>query len=203
VDIGSGDGEFIALCHHLGYQDITAVDFRAMEKFREITKIFPTIHATDLSGNIGDHFANINETYDVIHMSHVIEHIPKYGLFYAMDGVFKALKIGGALIIRTPNMGAPAALSSLYVTLAHEYGFTGSNLKSLLDICGFDNIQFHTARPASVRQFFGAVVRAPFLFAQHIKHRLFGHNVGGQFSGELNVTAQRGTYEPLYDPRFR
>ena len=42
-------------------------------------------------------------------------------------------------------MEGPCATSSLYVTLAHEYGFSGSNLKSLLDICGFDDIRIHSA----------------------------------------------------------
>jgi hypothetical protein len=46
-------------------------------------------------------------------------------------------------MLRTPNMEGPCADSSLYVTLAHEYGFSGGNLASLLDICGFDEIRFH------------------------------------------------------------
>jgi hypothetical protein len=64
-------------------------------------------------------------------MSHVIEHVPKYW----------ALRRGGSVLLRTPNMEGPCANSSMYVTLSHEYGFAGSNLISLLDICGFDDVR--------------------------------------------------------------
>ena len=48
VDVGSGNGEFVALCHTLGYRQITAVDFRATEKFTEICATYSNVHAIDL-----------------------------------------------------------------------------------------------------------------------------------------------------------
>jgi hypothetical protein len=55
-------------------------------------------------------------------MSHVIEHIPKYSLLWVVDTLYRAPKADGTLMLRTPNMESPCANSSLYVTLAHEYG---------------------------------------------------------------------------------
>jgi len=102
-------------------------------------------------------------------------------------------------------MVGPRATSSLYVTLAHEYGFSGSNLKSLLDICGFDDIRIHS--PAiygwTFKQRLGRILRWPFLKENQLKHRLFGVNSGGQFDSELVVTGKRGDAPALFDPRYR
>jgi len=107
--------------------------------------------------------------------------------------------------LRTPNMEGPTPNSSLYVTLAHEYGFCGSNLKSLLDICGFDDITFHDAslHNATLKQRIGALVRWPFLQQSRLRHRLFGVNEGGQFGSELIVTARRGNMPALFDTKYR
>jgi hypothetical protein len=122
-----------------------------------------------------------------------------------VDALYRALKKGGALLLRTPNMEGPTPNSSLYVTLAHEYGFCGSNLKSLLDICGFDDITFHDAslHNATLKQRIGALVRWPFLQQSRLRHRLFGVNEGGQFGSELIVTARRGNMPALFDTKYR
>ena len=126
-------------------------------------------------------------------MSHVIEHIPKYYLLDTMDAFFNALKKNGRLILRTPNMEAPCALSSLYVTLGHEYGFCGSNLKSLMHLGGFDNIQLHRLKllQPTFKQKIGSAVRWFFLKYQMIKHHLFGVNNGGIFESELVISGDR------------
>ena len=108
-------------------------------------------------------------------------------------------------MLRTPNMEAPCANSSYFVTLAHEYGFSASNLQSLLDICGFDEFRLH--RPTTFRPTFkqrsGLALRRIFLKESEIKHRLFGVNFGGVFDAELVVTAKRGKAAPLFDPKYQ
>ena len=92
------------------------------------------------------------------------------------------------------------------MTLAHEYGFSGSNLKSLLDICGFDDIRIHS--PAAIyrstfRQRLGRILRWSFLKENQLKHRLFGVNSGGQFDSELIVTGKRGDAPALFDSKYQ
>ncbi len=108
-------------------------------------------------------------------------------------------------MLRTPNMEGPTPNSSYYVTLAHEYGFCGSNLKSLLDICGFDDIAFHDpgVRLASAKQRVGAMLRWPLLQQNRFRHRLFGVNQGGQFGTELIATARRGDAPQLFSTKYR
>jgi 2-polyprenyl-3-methyl-5-hydroxy-6-metoxy-1,4-benzoquinol methylase len=162
-----------------------------------------TLH--EIQSDIGEFLRTRSERYDFIHMSHVIEHIPKYSLLWVVDALYLALRKGGTLLLRTPNMEGPTANSSLYVTLAHEYGFAGSNLKSLLDICGFDDIVFRDlpVGPTTTKQKLGSLARLPFLVQSRIEDRLFGVNVGGKFGAELIVTAKRGDIPPLFDERYR
>jgi 2-polyprenyl-3-methyl-5-hydroxy-6-metoxy-1,4-benzoquinol methylase len=205
LDIGFGGGWFLAACLKLGYSNLTGADF-GIENKSYIENWSPgavTLH--EIRGDIGDLLADKAERYDFVHMSHVIEHIPKYSLLWVVDALYRALRKGGVLMLRTPNMEGPASTSSLYVTLAHEYGFAGSNLQSLLDICGFENITFHNpaAGPRTLRRLVAVAAKMPFLWQSRIRHRLFGVNFGGQFGTELIVTATRGERPPLFDVKFR
>jgi 2-polyprenyl-3-methyl-5-hydroxy-6-metoxy-1,4-benzoquinol methylase len=205
LDVGFGGGWFLAACLKLGYSNLTGADFGIANKahVRNWNPAAVTLH--EIQGNIGEFPSTHAERYDFIHMSHVIEHIPKYSLLWVVDALYRALRKRGVLLLRTPNMEGPAASSSFYVTLAHEYGFAGSNLKSLLEICGFEAVAFHDLSfgPSSAKQKLGVLLRAPFLLQSRIRNRLFGVNVGGKFGSELVVTALRGDVPPFFDAKYR
>lgn len=202
LDMGYGDGWFMAACLSLGYTNISGAEF-APERKEYMQQWNVKLHR--IESDIGEFLRLHPGEYDFIHMSHVIEHIPKYSLLWVGDALFQALKIGGVLLLRTPNMEGPFANSSLYVTLTHEYGFAGANLSSLLSVCGFDDFQLHTPpmRERGLRQKFGRIVRWPFSQQGRMMNRLFGVNFGGQFGGELIATARRGDFAPLFDERYR
>jgi 2-polyprenyl-3-methyl-5-hydroxy-6-metoxy-1,4-benzoquinol methylase len=205
LDIGTGAGWFLAAAVKLGYTNLNGADFGAGHKsyMKQWSPAIREIH--NIETHIGDFLSTRAETYDVIHLSHVIEHVPKHSLLYIVDALYLALKPGGTLILRTPNMEGPCALSIHYVTLGHEYGFAGSNLVSLLDICQFDEIALHRFRLLSptLKQWTGIFLRWPFIAWNSVRHRLFGVNRGGVFSQELIVTAKRGEMPPLFDEKYR
>ena len=205
LDIGFGRGWFIAACLNLGYTSISGADFGMTNKeyIRSWRPEVITLH--EITEDIGAFLSARPEQYAFIHMSHVIEHIPKYSLLWVVDNLYRSLRVGGTLCLRTPNMEGPTANSSFYVTLAHEYGFSGSNLTSLLDICGFDDVRIHPVRTwqPSLRQRSGELIRRVFLLESRIRHRMFGVNLGGQFGSELVVTAKRGSWPPFFDPKYK
>jgi len=205
LDIGFGTGWFLAACLKLGYQNLSGADFGIANKsyVREWAPDRITLH--EIEKGIGEFLSEKKEQYDYIHMSHVIEHVPKYSLLWVVDALYWGLKRGGSILLRTPNMEGPCANSSLYVTLSHEYGFAGSNLTSLLDICGFDDIRlidFEDHAP-TLKQRAGNWLRWPILKQSEVRHRLFGVNQGGRFGTELIVTARRGDWPPYFDRRYR
>ena len=205
LDIGFGRGWFIAACLKLGYTNISGADFGIVNKSYVSDWSPDRITLHEIESDIGEFLSPRPEHYDFIHLSHVIEHVPKYSLLWVVDAIYRALKPGGWLVLRTPNMEGPTANSSFYVTLAHEYGFCGSNLTSLLEICGFDDIRFHhlaSPRP-SIKQRLGKLLRWPYLQESRFRHRLFGANEGRQFGAELIASARRGDAPPLFDPKFK
>jgi 2-polyprenyl-3-methyl-5-hydroxy-6-metoxy-1,4-benzoquinol methylase len=205
LDIGFGSGWFLAACLKLGYKNLSGADFGIKNKSHIQTWGDGAIQLHEIEDNIGNFLVAYEQRYDFIHMSHVIEHIPKYSLLWVVDTLYRAPKADGTLMLRTPNMESPCANSSLYVTLAHEYGFSASNLESLLDICGFDDICFRrpTIFQPTGKQRIGNALRRIFLKENEIKHRLFGVNRHGIFGSELVVTAKRGAMPPLFDPKYQ
>lgn len=201
LDIGYGDGWFMAACLKLGYGNVSGAEFNPDAKaYLRDWKV--KLHR--IEKEIGEFLQSRRESYDFIHLSHVIEHIPKYSLLWVVDALYYALRPGGMVFLRTPNMEGPTPTSSLFVTLGHEYGFAGSNLESLLHICGFDDIKFVPGpRPATTRQRIGTLARWPYLASSRAKHRFFGVNHGGQFGTELVVKAKRGDFPPLMSEKYR
>lgn len=189
----------MAACRELGYKNVCGAEFDIDGK--------PYMNDWGvklyrIEKNIGELLSRHREEFDFIHMSHVIEHIPKYSLLWVADALYEALKKDGTLCLRTPNMEGPTPNSSYYVTLAHEYGFCSSNLTSLLDICRFDDVQLiKPYAPPTMKQRLGAVIRWPFLKVSMVKHRLFGVNSGGHFQPELVVTARRYDFPPFFDEK--
>lgn len=206
LDIGFGNGWFLAAALKLGYTNLQGADFGGNLR-QQMTQWSPSLRAIhDISQDIGTFLADRPGEFEFIHFSHVIEHIPKYSLLFNIDSIFRALQPGGTLLVRTPNMEGPAALSSLFVTLGHEYGFTGSNLQSLLHLCNFDDIRFIDLplSPPTMRQRVTRAARNVALGRQRLNVRMFGAwNVGGKFGEELVVTARRKDRPPLFDPATR
>lgn len=205
LELGIGDGWFIAACLKLGYQKIYGADFGITHKHNIRAWAPDCVTLFDIPSDIGEFLSDKEEQFQFIHLSHVIEHIPKYSLFWIVDAPYRALQYGGSILMRTPNMEGPSANSSFYVTLSHEYGFSGSNLISLLDLCGFDDVRLLTLPPyaRTLKQRVGQVLRWPFLKESQLRHRLFGVNRGGQFGAELVVTGRRGSWPPYFDRRFK
>jgi hypothetical protein len=190
LDVGFGAGWFLAACIALGYRNLHGAEFGDKSHVRGWS---PAIRRIDSITDLVGYLRSQREAYAFLHLSHLIEHIPKYSLLHLGDALYGALAPGGTLLLRTPNMEGPCAMSSLFVTLAHEYGFAGANLHSFLELCGFQDIRFHRFRLArpTWKQRAGAVARAALERWNGARHRLFGVNHGGQFGSELVVSARR------------
>tara|TARA_B100000787_G_C16148787_1_gene275575 strand:- start:136 stop:927 length:792 start_codon:yes stop_codon:yes gene_type:complete len=196
LDIGVGEGWFAAICSHLGYKNIEMADYGCSSKFLDIAngiEEIKSIHNVD--STIQDLMAKnefINK-YDFIHMSHVIEHIPKHDLINTMDTLNAALCEGGVLFLRCPNMLGPLPMMSLYVTMGHEYGFIPSNLKQLFLGTNFTDIKFHTFeyKPKNLKNVLGAILRKVYILNAQLKYRAFEGYIAPTFHPELIASAKK------------
>lgn len=205
LDIGFGTGWFMAACVRMGYTNVFGADFYAKKRTKKIRESCTSIKEVfEIQDTIGDFLSENDKKFDFIHMSHVIEHIPKYSLIYVCDSLYKALNKNGTLLLRTPNMQGPAAMSSYFVTLTHEYGFTVKNIRSLLYISGFDEIRFHRFnRSKNIKQFIGNLLRRILIIYMIIKNRLFGVGSNENYYSELIVSGRKKEFPELFNKKFK
>lgn len=90
LDIGAGVGDFV---NYLSIHGYDATGYEPNQQAREVAYK----KGVDLLDNIDDH----TDTYDVVTMYHVLEHVPD--LTKQMDLVIRLLKPGGVLIVALPN----------------------------------------------------------------------------------------------------
>ena len=147
LDVGCGSGVFLQAAREAGWQ-ISGVDFDH--------KAVRSAHAMGLNVLLGgiEQFSGKENYFDVITMGHVIEHVhdPKEILV----AVNRLLKPGGTLWIETPNINSVGH----YFWGRHWRGlepprhfviFNHGSLRSLLDLVGFEKIEFKN-RPAVYAQ---------------------------------------------------
>ena len=203
LDIGFGNGLFIAACIKLGYTNIYGAEF-GVDGRQYISEWSPSVSGLDeITSSIGDYLADKPERYQVIHMSHVIEHLSKYSLLYHVDAIYNSLKINGKVIFRCPNMDFPYANGMLFCSLGHEYGFSESNLQQLMEICQFDDVTFHNYQKSSptFKERLGRVCRFPFVLLEKVKRRLLKTHQEVYRGAELIVSGSRRERPALFEKK--
>jgi 2-polyprenyl-3-methyl-5-hydroxy-6-metoxy-1,4-benzoquinol methylase len=196
LDIGSGEGGFSAAALSMGYRDVSVADYGG-EHFPKLQS-WGVSHAMEVDKDLPTLLAEVPNRFDFIHASHLIEHIPKHDLLENVDAMFYALRPGGRVTLVTPNMNSPVAMWSLFVTLAHEYGFSSSNLDSLISICGFETVTVRDVRlPSSrLRWKMGAAGRRTIAAASRLRNRLYGADTSS-LAASILVVGTRPAEDPL------
>jgi 2-polyprenyl-3-methyl-5-hydroxy-6-metoxy-1,4-benzoquinol methylase len=80
LDIGFGGGWFLGACLILGYTNLSGADFGIENKRHVADWKKGTVTLHEIQTDIGTFLSHHPGQFDFIHMSHVIEHIPKYSL---------------------------------------------------------------------------------------------------------------------------
>jgi len=140
VDVGCGNGRYLDGMRKLGWQ-VKGVEFN--ESAVSVCRL------SNLDVQHGDLFsANFDaNSFDVINVSHVIEHVPNPKEFFAE--LSRVLKKNGALIIKTPNseaLGRAFFNTNWYANDVprHIYLFSEKNLSELGNACGLNVQQIKT-----------------------------------------------------------
>ena len=140
LDVGCGNGRFLDGMKKLGWR-VKGVEFN--EHAVSVCRL------SDLDVHHGDLLsAKFQEdSFDVINVSHVIEHVPDPVPLFAE--LAKILKPGGILIIKTPNSRAlgRAWFSNNWFpneVPRHIYLFSEKNLRAIGDACGLELEQIRT-----------------------------------------------------------
>ena len=187
LDIGCGSGWFCYVSSRLGYNNIVGVDFD-VQHFNNLKDIPDGVRFLNVKDSIINTISMQKEV-GFCHISHLLEHIPKYDLIDFIDSVYQSMSIEGVLMIRVPNMDSIISSQNLYTTMGHEYGFIKSNLEQLLLIAGYRDITF--IRPHSSGSVLGKMLRYLVLNIHRFVYRVFGSDKKTLFDTELICVAKK------------
>jgi 2-polyprenyl-3-methyl-5-hydroxy-6-metoxy-1,4-benzoquinol methylase len=138
LDVGIGRGEMLSCMKDWGYENYHGIDIspstigfcRAMDLPCELVEDSPAYLK-----------ANPN-SFDVITLLDVLEHIQKKEVIAFVAALRTALKPGGVLIIKVPNLQAPDGNLERYNDITHEIGFVEHSLAQVLLAAGFKKFTF-------------------------------------------------------------
>lgn len=140
LDLGCGFGGWLSRLAATGYTDLTGVDADAgmARVAAEGAGSRARIECADgmewLRGHPG--------AYGLIMLYDVLEHVAPEDVVSLLTAGNRALRPGGALVVRTPNMQALGAGYGRYIDLTHRTGFTEPSLRQAFNLAGFPEPQF-------------------------------------------------------------
>ncbi|MEK7629877.1 MAG: class I SAM-dependent methyltransferase [Patescibacteria group bacterium] len=143
IDLGCGEGALINWLQDLGFKNAEGIDVSSEQI--ELGRKFGIKNLKE--ANILEFIRDKGNLYDLIFLRDVLGHFDKEGVLLVLDSVFKSLRAGGVLIVKTPNAESPLSGRLRYGDFTHDVSFTGSSLKQVLMVCGFKNIRIYPMRP--------------------------------------------------------
>jgi len=129
LEIGCNKGYLIYVLSEYGYQNLYGIDLSDED----------IIHAKEMNTNSHiecidafSYLKNKSNTFDVIILKAVLEHVPKEDIFPLLNLIHSSLNSGGMVVIDVPNMDWLFASHERYMDYTHETGFTRESIAQVL-----------------------------------------------------------------------
>lgn len=137
LDIGCGSGSLLAALQSAGFSSLKGIDVS-----REQVELAHRLGVTAVEeGDVMQHLRDTPSTYDVICGMDIIEHFTKDELTDLLRLLASALKSGGKVIFRTPNLDAPMASVFANGDFTHENYLNASSAAQVMMACGFQQVE--------------------------------------------------------------
>lgn len=138
LDIGIGRGEMISCMKEWGYVNYLGIDIS-----KSTVEYCKALHLNvELVSDTRAWLSEHKDSYAVITLLDVLEHVPKSEVIPFLKDLKSALKPGGTLIIQVPNLQAPDGQLHRYNDFTHESGFVENSMKQVLLAAGFRTFYF-------------------------------------------------------------
>ncbi len=125
-----------------GYTKVTGVDVSP-----EQVKLARQIHPNVIHGDALEFLKGHKEEFDLIAALDFIEHFYKDEIVNFLDACHRVLRLGGVLIIQTPNADSPFGLVCGFGDFTHEVFLNISSLSGVMTVCGFTEIKGREVGP--------------------------------------------------------
>ena len=128
LEIGCNKGYLLKVFLDSGFEQLFGIDLSqddiAKAKFLNPKAKFECVDAFA-------YLDNESNTFDVVILKAVLEHIPKDEVMPLLKKINASLNIGGIIIVDVPNMDWLFASHERYMDFTHEVGFTKESLGQL------------------------------------------------------------------------
>jgi predicted TPR repeat methyltransferase len=139
LDIGCGFGQMLLALRKEGYRHLTGIDISAEAIDFCLKQDIEAIQTQDLI----DFCRASGKKYDLIIMSHVLEHLEKAKIIETLHAIKAHLmQTGAALIIMVPNAQSSTGCYWAYEDFTHTTLFTAGSLYFVLKSAGFESVEF-------------------------------------------------------------
>jgi 2-polyprenyl-3-methyl-5-hydroxy-6-metoxy-1,4-benzoquinol methylase len=135
LDFGCGWGNQLLGLWCAGYKNIEGVELVDSQAQICIDRAKGRIPITCMDGR--EYLSDKKSTYDLIILNDVFEHVPASETMGLLKNLRFALRSGGTLVIRVPNMANLFASYGRYLDITHVAGYTEYSLMQILDQAGF------------------------------------------------------------------
>ena len=154
LDYGCGQGQFLKALHRAGFHRLTGADVFTPPWVSDER----TIEFHNLNFSKDELFSMKNE-FDVIILSHVLEHIEKKSIVPLLEDLRPLLRINGVLIIQVQNAQALSGAYWAYEDFTHTTLFTGGSLYYVLRAAGFQDVLFEDIDSSLGQPFLKGIIR--------------------------------------------
>jgi SAM-dependent methyltransferase len=159
LDIGCGYGQMLVNLKRDGYTDLYGIDI-SQDAVDFCNRQGLNVSAVE---DIVAYFSD--KKYDLIVMSHVLEHIEKSRIIETVKHIKNhLLKPGGHFLLMVPNAQSNTGAYWMYEDFTHHTLFTTGSVNFVLKAAGFNNIEFlDKDGVVSAGSWYGKLIRTVFL----------------------------------------
>lgn len=139
LDYGCGIGQFLYYLRIRGHTNISGIDI-SEQQITIARKLHPNL-LLYYSENPKEWLEKKKNSFQLITLNDVIEHIPTKDAASLLGAIYNALRPDGRLIIKTVNGAYPLGSRARYIDWTHTTAFTDRSLIQILRHAGFENIR--------------------------------------------------------------
>ncbi len=134
LDVGCGSGYLVRHLLAAGYSNVAGIDTSADQVD------YCRRHALPVERDNAVEFLARATGSDLVLSTDVIEHLTKDEIIAFLEAIYRALKPGGAVVLRTGNASSIYGPVIRYIDFTHETSFTDTSLRQILIACGFTEV---------------------------------------------------------------
>lgn len=170
LDIGFGYGGFTYFCYSKGITNYVGIDI-SKEEYSLVRRLFPRYNLK--IANVFDFLKKNKEKYDIVFMSHVLEHFNLEDQIKLIKLIKNNLSKEGIYINIMPNGSAYLGLG-LCADITHKWIHSPKSFNQVLLLAGFEDFEHKNNWVG--RNIFERIIHIIFINLFHLLVRLLGYD---------------------------